>query len=88
MTVTLEPKLEREITQQAAAQGQGEEEYVNRLLETVLHTAPPAMIPPTMTQEEFLRSSEELVKRAKARNLPVSTSSFRREDIYDDDEER
>lgn len=88
MTVTLEPKLEREITQQAAVQGQEAEEYVNRLLETALHTAPLAMIPPTMTQEDFLRSLEELVERAKARNLPLSESSFRREDIYDDDEGR
>lgn len=88
MTVTLEPRLEREITQQAAAQGQKAEEYINRLLETALHTAPPAIIRSTLTLEEFLRSFEELAERAKARNLPVSTSAFRREDIYNDDEGR
>ena len=88
MTVTVEPKLEHQITQQAAAQGQEAEEYVNRLLETALHSGPLPMIPPAMTPEEFLRSSQELVERAKARNLPVSTSAFRREDIYDDDEGR
>ena len=86
MTVTLEPKLEHEITRQAAAQGQEPNEYLSRLLETALHTAPPTIIRSTLTLEEFLRSSEELAERAKARNLPASTSSFRREDIYEDDE--
>lgn len=88
MTVTLEPKLEREITQQAAAQGQDAEEYVNRLLETALHKAPPAMIRSTLTLEEIQHLRRESLERATARNLPPSTSDFRREDIYDDDEGR
>ena len=88
MTVTLEPKLERQITQQAAAKGQETEEYVNRLLETALHTAPPTIIRSTLTSEEIQRLRRESLERASARNLPPSTSDFRREDIYDDEEGR
>lgn len=86
MTVTLEPKLEREITQQAAARGQAAEEYINRLLETALHTAQPTIIRSTLTPEEIQRLRRESLERASVRNLPPSTSDFLREDIYDDEE--
>ncbi len=42
----------------------------------------------TLTPEEIKRLRRESLERVAARNLPPSTSNFRREDIYDDDEGR
>jgi len=82
----LEPKLENEVRQKAAERGQDADAYLQQLIQAALHQPVPAIIRSTLTTEEFLQSSREGFERAKARNLPVSTSDFRREDIYDDDE--
>lgn len=47
-----------------------------------------APIPPSLTPEESRRLRQESWDRAVARNLPASSSDFRREDIYDDEEGR
>lgn len=86
MTVTLEPELEQEVRQKAAAQGQETDEYVNRLIKTALRQSTPTIIRSTLTPEETQRLRLESIERAVARNLPASTSDFRREDIYDDGE--
>jgi hypothetical protein len=88
MTVTLEPGLEHEVRQKAAAQGQGADEYVNRLIKTALHQSAPTIIRSTLTPKERRRFQQERVARAAARDMPASTSDFRREDIYDDEEGR
>jgi hypothetical protein len=88
MTVTLEPELEQEVRQKAAAQGQETDEYVNRLIKTALRQSAPTIIRSTLTPEEIQRLRLESIERAIARNLPASTSDFRREDIYDDEEGR
>ncbi len=88
MTVTLEPELEQEVRQKAAAQGQETDEYVNRLIKTALRQSAPTIIRSTLTPEEIQRLRLESIERAVARNLPASTSDFRREDIYDDEEGR
>ncbi len=88
MTVTLEPELEQEVRQKAAAQGQETDEYVNRLIKTALRQSTPTIIRSTLTPEEIQRLRLESIERAIARNLPASTSDFRREDIYDDEEGR
>lgn len=72
--------------QKAAERGQDADAYLQQLIQAALHQPVPAIIRLTLTTEEFLQSSREGFERAKARNLPVSTSDFRREDIYDDDE--
>lgn len=82
----MEPKLENEVRQKAAERGQDADAYLQQLIQAALHQPVPAIIRSTLTTEEFLQSSREGFERAKARNLPVSTSDFRREDIYDDDE--
>lgn len=88
MTVTLEPELEHEVRQKAAAQGQEADEYVNRLIKTALRQSTPTIIRSTLTPEERRRLQQERVARAVARNQSASTSDFRREDIYDDEEGR
>ena len=88
MTVTLEPELERELRQKAAAQGQEADEYVNLLIKSALRQTAPTIIRSTLTSEESERLRQESLERAIARNLPASTSDFRREDIYDDEEGR
>ena len=86
MTLVLEPKLENEVRQKAAERGQSADAYLQQLIQAALHQPVPAIIQSKVTTEEFLKSSHETFERAKARNLPVSDSDFRREDIYDDDE--
>ncbi len=88
MTVTLEPELETALSQKAAEQGQALDAYLRHLIQAALRQPVPEIIRSTLTTEEFLQSSREVVERAKARNLPPSTSDFRREDIYDDDDGR
>ncbi len=88
MTVTLEPELERELRQKAAAQGQDPHSYLSHLIQAALRQPVTGIVRSTLTTEEFLQSSREVIERAKARNLPASTSDFRREDIYDDEEGR
>lgn len=88
MTITLEPELETALNQKAAAEGQNPDEYLRRLIHSALHQNPPTILRSALTNEEFLKSSQETVERAKARNLAVSTSDFRREDIYNDEEGR
>ncbi len=78
--------MENEVRQKAAERGQDADAYLQQLIQAALHQPVPAIIRSTLTTEEFLQSSREGFERAKARNLPVSTSDFRREDIYDDDE--
>ena len=85
MTFVLEPKLENEVRRKAAERGQNADAYLQQLIQAALHQPVPAIIQSTLTTEEFLKSSQERRERAKARNLPVSTSKFRREDIYDDE---
>ena len=88
MTLTLEPELESAIGKKAAEQGQDADSYLRHLILAALNQPRPTIIRSKLTAEEFLQSSEEVVERAKARNLPASTSDFRREDIYDDEEGR
>ena len=86
MTVTLEPELENEVRQQAAAKGQEADTYLQQLIQKALHTPVPTPIYSTLTPKEFKEAQEEMLERAKARNLPFPNSDFRREDIYDDEE--
>jgi len=88
MTLTLEPELESAVRKKAAEQGQDTDSYLCRLIWEALNRPAPTIIRSTLTAEEFLKSSQEAVERAKARNLPTSISDFRREDIYDDEEGR
>ena len=88
MTLVLEPRLENEVRQKAAERGQDADAYLQQLIQAALRQPVPAIIQSTLTTEEFLKSSQERRERANARNLPVSTSDFRREDIYDDEEGR
>ena len=88
MTVTLEPEIENEVRQQAAEQGQQPETYLNRLIRAALSKPVPSPIYSKLTPEEFRQSQEEVLERARARNLPFPNSDFRREDIYDDEEGR
>lgn len=88
MTLTLEPELESAVSKKAAEQGQDTDSYLRHLIREALSRPTPAIIRSQLTTEEFLQSSKEVIERAKARNLPASTSNFRREDIYDDEEGR
>jgi len=88
MTLTLEPELESAVSKKAAEQGQDADSYLRHLIWEALNRPTPTIIRSELTAEEFLQSSQEAVARAKARNLPASTSDFRREDIYDDEEGR
>ena len=45
----------------------------------------PIIIRSTLTPEEIQRLRRESLERASVRNLPPSTSDFRREDIYGDE---
>lgn len=86
MTVTLEPETENEVRRKAAAQGQPPETYLQQLVREALSRPLPMPIPPSLTPEESRRLRQESWDRAVARNLPASSSDFRREDIYDDEE--
>ena len=88
MTVTLEPETEQQVRQRAAERGQQPETYLNQLIRKALNTPVPTPIYSTLTPEESRRLRQESRERAVARNLPASTSDFRREDIYDDEEGR
>ena len=88
MTLVLELKLENQVRQKAAERGQDADAYLQQLIQAALHQPVPAIIESRLTTDEFLQSSRETFERAKARNLPVSTSDFRREDIYDDEDGR
>ena len=86
MTLTLEPEMESAISKKAAEQGQDADSYLRRLIWEALNRPAPTIIRSTMTPEERRQLQQERVARATARNLPTSTSDFRREDIYDDEE--
>ena len=88
MTLTLEPELESAISKKAAEQGQDADSYLRRLILAALNQPTPTIIRSTLTPEERRQFQQERVARAVARNLPASTSDFRREDIYDDEEGR
>ena len=88
MTVTLEPKVEEEVRHKAAERGQDADAYLQQLIQKALHTPVPTPIYSTLTPEESRRLRQESWDRAVARNLPASSSDFRREDIYDDEEGR
>ncbi len=88
MTVTLEPEIEDEVRRKAAAQGQNADQYLRQLVETALRQSTPTIIRSTLTPEKRRRLQQERMARAVARNQPASTSDFRREDIYDDEEGR
>ncbi len=88
MTLVLEPKLENEVRQKAAERGQDADAYLQQLIQAALHQPVPAIIRSTLTPEESRQLRQASLERALARNLPPSTSDFRREDIYDDEEGR
>ena len=88
MTLTLEPELESAISKKAAEQGQDTDTYLSHLIREALNRPAPTIIRSTLTPEEIQKLRLESIERAKARNLPASTSDFRREDIYDDEEGR
>jgi len=90
MTLTLElsPQEEAHLRDKAARQGQDAADYAAALLRQDLHLSTPIIIRSTLTPKEIERLRLESIKRAIARNLPASTSDFRREDIYDNDEGR
>ncbi len=88
MTLTLEPELESAVSKKAAEQGQDPDTYLRRLIREAVDRPTPAIIRSTLTPEEIQILRLESIERAKARNLPASTSDFRREDIYDDEEGR
>ena len=88
MTLVLEPRLEDEVRQKAAERGQNADTYLQQLIQAALHQPVPAIIRSTLTPEESRHLRQESLERAFARNLPASTSDFRREDIYDDKEGR
>ena len=86
MTVTLEPELERELSHKAEEQGQDAETYVSQLIKEALRQPVPTIIRSRLTPAEIEQLHQERMERALARDLPASTSDFRREDIYDDSE--
>ena len=88
MTLTLEPELESAISKKAAEQGQDPDVYLRHLIREALNRPTPTIIRSTLTPEEIQRLRLESIERAVARDLPASTSDFRREDIYDDEEGR
>ena len=88
MTLTLEPELESAISKKAAEQGQDADSYLRHLIVVALNQPMPTIIRSTLTPEERRRFQQERVARAVARNQSASTSDFRREDIYDDEEGR
>ena len=88
MTLTLEPELESAVSKKAAEQGQDTDSYLRRLIWEALNRPAPTIIRSTLTLEERRQLHQERVARVVARNQPASTSDFRREDIYDDEEGR
>jgi len=86
--MTLEPELESAISKKAAEQGQDADSNLRRLIWEALKRPTLTIIRSKLTAEEFLHSSKEAVERAKARNLPASTSDSRRVNVYDDEEGR
>lgn len=88
MTLVLEPKLENEVRQKAAERGQDADAYLQQLIQAALHQPVPAIIRSKLTPEESHQLRQASLERALVRNLPASTSDFRREDIYDDEEGR
>ena len=70
----------------AAERGQDADVYPNYVPNLALNQPAPKVNKSTLTDEEFLVSLREWYERALARNLPASTSQFRREDIYKDDQ--
>ena len=88
MIVTLEPETEQQVRLKAAERGQQPETYLARLVREALNQPVPSPIPPSYTPAERRQLDQESWDRAVARNLPASSSAFRREDIYDDEEGR
>lgn len=88
MTVTLEPEIENEVRQKASEKGQEADTYLQQLIQAALRQPVLSPIYSKLTPEEFMKSQQERLERAKARNLPSPDSDFRREDIYDDEEGR
>ncbi len=88
MTVTFEPELESARSKKAAEQGQDADSYLRRLIWQALNQPAPTIIRSTLTPEEIQKLRLKSIERAEARNLLASTSDFRREDIYDDEEGR
>lgn len=88
MTLILEPELESAVSKRAAEQGQDADSYLRRLIWEALSRPAPTIIRSTLTPEEIQKLRRESIARAVARDLPASTSDFRREDIYDDEEGR
>ena len=90
MTLTLElsPQEEARLREKAARQGQDAENYAVGILRQDLSVSQPAIISSRLTPEEIQRLRQESLERAAVRNLPASSSDFRREDIYNNEEGR
>jgi len=83
MTVTLKPDLEEELTARAQAEGLSTEEFVNRELQNLVASAPPAS---KLTPEERVRLWEEL-EQFSVDGPPLSDYAVSRESIYTREDE-
>jgi len=79
MTVTLKPDLEEELAARAKAKGLTTEEFVNRVLEKLIASQPPAS---KLTPEERVRRWEEFIKEHAVGGPPLSDYAVSRESIY------
>ncbi|HMG76815.1 MAG TPA: hypothetical protein VK582_25310 [Pyrinomonadaceae bacterium] len=84
MTVTLKPDLEEELKARADAEGLSTEEFVNRELEKLVLSAPPAS---KLAPEESARLWEEFLEEFSVDGPPLSDYAVSRESIYTREDE-
>ena len=84
MTVTLKPDLEEELKARADAEGLSTEEFVNRELEKLVASAPPAS---KLAPEERARLWEEFLEEFSVDGPPLSDYAVSRESIYTREDE-
>jgi len=84
MTVTLRPDLEEELAARAQSEGLSIEEFVNRELERVVASSPPAT---ELTPEERVRRWQEFVTKYAVGGPPLSDFAVSRESIYTREDE-
>lgn len=84
MTVTLKPDLEEELAGRARAEGLSIEEFVNRELERLVASTPPAS---KLTPEERVRRWNEFLASHSVGGPPLSDYAVSRESIYTREDE-
>jgi hypothetical protein len=84
MTVTLKPDLEEELAARAKAQGMTTEEFVNRVLESLMAQEKPAA---ELSGEERARILLEWTETHAVSGPPLSDYAVSRESIYKERED-